>query len=32
MRNILVAIDFEEKTKNLIDNAKQLAEKFGSKI
>jgi nucleotide-binding universal stress UspA family protein len=32
MRNILVAIDFEEKTKNLLDNAKQLAEKFGSKI
>jgi nucleotide-binding universal stress UspA family protein len=32
MRNILVAIDFEEKTKNLLDNAKQIAEKFGSKI
>jgi nucleotide-binding universal stress UspA family protein len=32
MKNILVAIDFEEKTKNLLDNAKQIAEKFGSKI
>jgi nucleotide-binding universal stress UspA family protein len=32
MNNILVAIDFEEKTKNLLINAKQIAEKFGSKI
>lgn len=32
MKNILVAIDFEDKTKNLLDNARQIAEKFGSKI
>jgi nucleotide-binding universal stress UspA family protein len=32
MKNILVAIDFEEKTKNLLDNAKQIAKKFDSKV
>jgi nucleotide-binding universal stress UspA family protein len=32
MENILVVVDFEEKTKNLLDHAKQLAEKFGSKV
>jgi len=32
MKNILVALDFEEKTKNLLVNAKQIAEKFGAKI
>jgi nucleotide-binding universal stress UspA family protein len=32
MKNILVTIDFEEKTKDLLNNAKQLAKKFGSKV
>ena len=32
MKNILVAVDFEEKTKNLLDNAKQIAKKFSSKV
>lgn len=32
MKNIMVAIDFEEKTKSLLENAKQFAKKFGSKI
>lgn len=32
MKNILVTIDFEEKTKDLLDNAKQLAKKFDSKV
>lgn len=32
MKNILVAVDFEPKTQELIDFALQLGEKFGSKI
>ena len=32
MKNILVALDFEEKTKSLLVQAKQIAEKFDSKI
>ncbi len=32
MKNILVAVDFEEKTKRLLVNARQIAEKFGAKI
>ena len=32
MKNILVSVDFDKKTKNLLDNAMQLAEKFNSKI
>jgi len=32
MKNILVAIDLEGKTINLINNARELAKKFGSKV
>src|SRR4051812_27247800 len=32
MKNILVAVDFDKKTKKLLDNAVALAEKFKSKI
>ena len=32
MKNILVSVDFDKKTRKLIDNALQLAEKFNSKI
>ncbi|HFA48212.1 MAG TPA: universal stress protein [Bacteroidetes bacterium] len=32
MKNIFVAFDLEEKSKLLLSHAKQLAEKFGSKI
>ena len=32
MKNIIVSVDFNEKTRSLLDNAIQLAEKFNSKI
>ena len=32
MKNILVSVDFDKKTRSLLDNALPLAEKFNSKI
>ena len=32
MKNILVAIEFEDKDSKLINKAKEMAEKFGSKV